>query len=177
VKRQDRPQPSTSTNQFTLLLLLSLFAALAFIFFFKSKTTPLSPDSTSPLSTASISPSPTPTIVPIPTGKFTYKVMTGIKTGPLFQDITLDPYDPSPNSPQIISVQINSQKPVAKAQATLTTDHNSYTQPLVLIKGSSTNGTYQTTFTYSDSYDYLYKIKFEAQDDSGQSNQNEVILR
>jgi hypothetical protein len=187
--------PSPDKNYTSLLLLLSLLIVAILLLLFlrvrllSSKThrssssslieLPFSPKTKTKTTPAisSAPPSPTPTIVPSPTGKFTYKVMTGIKTGPLFQDITLDPYDPAPNSTQTFTVQINSQKPVTKAQMTLVTDHQNRTQSLSLIKGTATNGTYQASFPCIDSYNYTYKIRFEAQDDSGQSNQNEVILR
>lgn len=86
------------------------------------------------------SPSPSPSPRPIPSGKKTFSVSSGKKTGPLFGEGAIDPYDPKMKGVQTISVTIASVKPVTEATLTMQTDTKTKKVPMQIITGTSTNG-------------------------------------
>lgn len=121
-------------------------------------------------------PTPTPTPKPIPTGKQSFTVSSGKKTGPQFLKGEINPYDPPRGTHQLWTVMVKSEKPVTKATLTLTTDTVAKTLPLELKEGSPTDGLWTATWIASDSYLYTYTARFWATDGS-EENSVELTLR
>jgi hypothetical protein len=173
--------PKRHPSKFTLLsLCATIILILAPLFFFSFWIQNSHPQK---LSLTNFSPTPTatqltPTLVPIPTGKQTFYISTGRKTGPKFATITLDPYDPSIGSSQHLIASINSPKPVTQVTASLHTDSQQAPPVnLSLSSGTAYDGTWIADLSYHDTYDFVYKIIFTAIDSTGETNQFDLILR
>lgn len=121
-------------------------------------------------------PTPTPTPKPIPSGKQSFTVSSGKKTGPQFRSGEIDPYDPARGTHQLWTVTVKSAKPVTKASLTLTTDSMAKTLPLELKEGSATDGVWTATWIAGDSYLYTYLARFTATDGT-EENSVELTLR
>lgn len=122
-------------------------------------------------------PTATPTPRPIPHGKKGFTVSSGKKTGPQFSRGVIDPYDPASGEKQIISVSLASTSPVSNITATVKSDHKEVSVPFVLIEGIGTDGRWEGTIVYSDTYFYTYNVKLVAKDEAGETNEVELTLR
>lgn len=148
-----------------------------------SKMVPLVPTAVpTAIPTSTIIPSPTATPTPtpraIPRGKRGFSVSMGKKTGPLFSDGYLDPYDPQKGSRQTISIRIVSNKPVAATTATLQLDNGkNISEPLKLVEGVAVDGRYEVTWTMPHTYLYTYNLVFAATDSAGEMNEVVITLR
>lgn len=118
----------------------------------------------------------TPTPRPIPTGKRTFSVSSGKKTGPLLGNGVIDPYDPKLDNPQIISISIASNKPVTTAKLTIETDTKSKEVLMKLASGTITDGIWEGTWTVDDTYLYTYNATITATDGQ-ETNSVKITLR
>lgn len=116
-------------------------------------------------------PTPTPTPKPIPTGKQTFSVSSGKKTGPQFATGEIDPYDPAMGSRQTFSVSVKGTNPVTTVSLTIATDTKSRTIAMDL-----NDGTYSGSWIVDDTYFYTYLATFTASDGS-EENKVELTLR
>jgi hypothetical protein len=133
--------------------------------------------STPPFSkTARVTPTPTPSPRPIPSGKKTFSVSSGKKTGPQFASGAIDPYDPKIGSTQTISVTIVSSKPVTSGTLTMQTDTKTKKVPLSMVSGTPINGVWAGTWTVDDTYLYTYLATLTATDGT-ETNKVELTLR
>ncbi len=126
--------------------------------------------------TTMLTPTPKPSPRPIPSGKKTFSVSSGKKTGPQFQGGAIDPYDPTMKGTQTISVTIVSTKPVTTATLTMQTDTKTKKVPMEIVSGTSTNGVWEGTWTVDDSYLYTYVATITVTDGT-ESNKIDLTLR
>jgi len=117
-------------------------------------------------------PTPEPTLPPspkpLPTGKQVYRYSHGDDVvGPKLQVVTIDPFDPKPGQTITITATIKHDSPVTSATAILVTDNQSNNQPMQLIDGSDTDGTWTTEYTLDDTYLYTYQLNFELASSTG----------
>lgn len=129
-----------------------------------------------PTPTPTPSPTPTPTPKPIASGKQSFTVSSGKKTGPQFLKGEINPYDPAIGSHQLWTIQLKSVKPVTRASLTITTDKTAKTLPLELKEGSPTDGVWTATWIAGDTYLYTYTARFTASDGT-EENTVELTLR
>lgn len=138
------------------------------------RTQPLQPSVLSPTPTPTLTPTPIPR--PIPTGKKTFSVSSGKKTGPLLGNGVIDPYDPKLESPQTISISVASNKPVTTAKLTMETDTKSQEVLMKLASGTTTDGIWEGTWTVDDTYLYTYNATITATDGQ-ETNSVKITLR
>lgn len=133
--------------------------------------------SSAPLPVYRPEPTATPTPRPIPHGKKGFTVSSGKKTGPQFSRGNIDPYDPPIGGKQIISVLLKSVSPVQSLTGTSKSDTKETTVLLTRVEGSDTDGRWEGTIQYSDTYFYTYNLKLVAKDEKGETNEVELTLR
>jgi len=113
------------------------------------------------------SPSPRP-IKDIGTGEQTFNFSHGSEVlGPKLGQVTLTPIDPKIGETQTITTTLKHDSPITLAKVNIQTDNNTTIKDLKLVAGTNTNGTWQATIKYKDSYDYNYYIKFNLQSTTG----------
>lgn len=140
-------------------LLVIVAALLVFKGFFPPRRGETAKKSVAP------TPTPTPTPKPIPTGKQTFSVSSGKKTGPQFAMGEIDPYDPAVVGTQRVSVTIRSAKPVTTVEALLAIDGGkTIKQPMKLASGSATIGIWEVSWAIPGSYAYTYNLTLKATD-------------
>lgn len=170
----------TSKNRLPVWILvvggILLYGALSYWLvtsFFLNKGTSVNP----PFSTNSKKiPTPTHSPRPIPSGKKTFSVSSGKKTGPLFGEGAIDPYDPKIKATQTISVAITGTKPVTTATLTMQTDTKTKKVPMKIISGTNTNGVWEGSWTVDDSYLFTYVATITASDNT-ETNKIDLTLR
>ena len=159
-----------------IVLGLLVYTALSYwvvtSFFLKKGTVSNPPFSVN----SKITPTPIPSPRPIPSGKKTFSVSSGKKTGPQFQSGAIDPYDPKMKGTQTISVTIVSTNPVTLATLSMQTDTKTKKVPMEMVSGTATNGTWAGTWTVDDSYLYTYVATITAADGT-ESNKIDLTLR
>lgn len=130
----------------------------------------LNPKQSTPLPSFSSAPRP------IPTGKQTFSVSMGKKSGPKIRTGTIDPYDPKKGSKQTISVMVQSKNPITITKITMQTDTKSKEVAMQLTSGTVTDGIWEGTWTVDDTYLYTYNAIIEASDGK-ESNVITLTLR
>lgn len=116
---------------------------------------------------------PLPTYCPnpnyeIPGGHQEYTWSHGPEvTGPKIQTTAIDPQDPKPGQKQTLTITVKTDSPVTSAQATLLTDTTEQTVNFKLKNGSSTDGTWELSWSTKDTYKCRYGITFELKSDTG----------
>lgn len=138
-----------------------------------SKESGLTP---TPTSTPTPTPKPTPTPRPIPSGKKTFSVSSGKKTGPQFRTGFIDPYDPKSGTGQTISISLVGSKPVTTAKLTMQTDTKSKEVVMSLTSGTASEGVWEGTWTVDDTYLYTYNATIAASDGQ-ETNTITITLR
>lgn len=104
---------------------------------------------------------PTKVIYPLPPGEQTYLFSYGDQAvGPKIQKATISTLVPKKGEAQTATIIIANNSPVTGASATLYTDNQQKTYELKLINGSPTNGTWEASWTMSDSYNDIYHLNF-----------------
>lgn len=126
-----------------------------------------------------ISPSPTPkpSPRPIPHGKISFTVGSANKSIPQLGAGSIDPYDPQNGGTQTVTVSAKDEQPITQVTAVLKTD-NAVSQPVSfkLVEGSATSGTWQGSWTVTDTYLYTYNLVLTAVSSRGQGS-IEITLR
>lgn len=118
----------------------------------------------SPKPTPSPTPTPTPIPRPIPHGKKVFSAGQSDKTVPQFSKGSIDPYDPANGATQTVIITVKHTQPVTKVTAILKTDHTISTPvPFTLTSGTTTNGTWQGSWTVTDTYLYKYQLVLQAE--------------
>lgn len=167
-----------------LVVAATLFVVLNILVYSVSKKTarpvppslPVGPATPTVILAPTVSTTPTPR--PIPHGKITFTVSMSNKTGPLFFEGFLDPYDPAVGEKQTISIQIRSAVAVASVTATVKLDSGkTVSAPMKLAEGTDTDGRYEASVTIPSSYLYTYNLVFASTDSAGAKNTVEVTLR
>jgi len=122
-------------------------------------------------------PSPLLSPKPIPHGKIGFSVSQADKTKPQFSQGEIDPYDPPKGGRQSVTISVRDEQPVSQVSAVLKTD-NAVSQPVSfkLISGSDTDGTWQGSWTLTDTYLYTYNLVLTAVSSRGQASV-EITLR
>ena len=109
-----------------------------------------------------------PVIYPLPTGKQEYTGQYGpAAKGPKIQKAYVDPLTPKNGRKQTVTLLLKNDSPVTSATATLITDHKQVRGSFTLVNGTSTDGTWQLTWTMIDSYDYTYQIYMTLESSTG----------
>ena len=113
----------------------------------------------------------------IPTGRPIYALPSGPQiytfshgkavVGPKIQSATIDPLTPKVGDTQIVTLAIKHTAPITHVSATLYTDTKDMTQVFTKAGGSDTDGTWKTSWTVSESYDYRYLIQFHLKSSQG----------
>ena len=112
----------------------------------------------------------TPTSKPrqIPSGKTEFNIGQSDKTVPQLSKGSIDPYDPSKGSTQVITIKVKNDQPVTKVTAILKTDNNtSNSYPFKLITGTDTDGEWQGSWTVENSHLYTYELTLNAVSSNG----------
>lgn len=102
---------------------------------------------------------------PLAQGKQTYTLSHGKNVnGPLPLQVIIDPYDPTVNTSQTISMHITHTEPVRTANIVLESDHTK-TPPQALhrVSGTDTDGIWETTYTITDTHDHVYNLWIDLQ--------------
>ena len=123
-------------------------------------------------------PSSTPSPKPIPKGKRGFSVsMSSNLNGPRIGRGEIDPYDPSLNQLQKLTIEVNDTVPVESVTATLKTD-NKISQEYQLSPNTSNQliGNWTGQWVVDDSYLYTYVLTIKAVSRNGTS-QIDVTLR
>jgi len=119
-------------------------------------------------------PTPIPTPRPIkdiPGGKQVYNVSNGDKViGPKIQQITIDPQTPTKDEMQTITITVKHDSPVTEATLYLQTDNKETKLPMHFIKGTKTDGTWETSGQIIDTYNYNYYFRFNLKSATGEYN-------
>jgi hypothetical protein len=143
-----------------VFLLIIVVATYAFVFLNRSQ-----------ISSRLLAPQ-TPSSAPIkqiPSGKQVYNVSTGAKVaGPKIQQVTLDPQTPAADQSQTVTMTITNDTPITEGIVTLQTDTKEQIRVLKLISGTKTDGTWQVTWKFADTYDRNYAILFDIKSPSGE---------
>lgn len=152
----------------SLVILVSLVSLVGFRVFQPKAVTVRPPPIFRPL--------PTPTPKSIPHGKQTFSVSSGKKTGPQYTDGVIDPYDPAPGAPMLVSVHITSVKPVTKSTMNVRTDTAIQEVGMELKEGTATSGLWTGVWAANDTYLYTYNLALRATDGE-EENVVEITLR
>ena len=139
------------------LILLSL---LVYKNYKKSSTAPLA-DQAPAKSDSSTTP------IPLPKGKQSFTVNGGKRNGIEWKITTVDPYDPSLNQKQALSIKIISDTPVSGVTATLETDTKKTAYPLALSDGTDKDGLWQGSWTVEDTHNVTYSAVLKATNAEG----------
>lgn len=142
-----------------------------------SVVTQISPTSPTPIPTLLASPKPTSSPKPIPHGPIKLNFSQEDKTIPQFSQGLLNPYDPAKGDSQTFTVNLKHSKSIISVTAKLATD-NAFSPafPLKLIRGNDLDGTWEGTWTITDSYLYRYVLLLKA-NSSDKSSSIDIILR
>lgn len=112
-----------------------------------------------------VTPSPTPTPYPVNFhGKMEFSISTGRRTGPIFVEGSLDPFDVTQGKEQKLTVYISDTTPITEVSATWETDTKKQTVPLTLKEGTKNKGWWEATWVASDTYLYKLNINLTATD-------------
>lgn len=122
-------------------------------------------------------PAPTPKPKNLPAGKQVYQFSHGDGvSGPKLGEVIIDPLDAAPNQMQTVTATIRNDTPVTAAVATVLTDHDQTEYPLTQTTGSLTDGTWEGSWSITDSYLWTYGIHFRLESPSG-SWQGDLTFR
>jgi hypothetical protein len=167
-KKRTQPPKGEETRSNMLLAILILIAVALGYYVWRTSTKglPLFPGKKTGLSEGAAT--PTPKVSPTPTrlrqGTETYTIsQASSERGPKIQQLTLDPHEPKVGASQTISVKVRHTSAVQSVTIDLQTDTKSRTLTLTLSQGTSTEGTWQATWTADDSLLYMYKYTITAQ--------------
>ena len=168
---------------FTIAILILLYMALnAWIYFYGTKIFTFNPtlkqtaenvsiikkQGFSTLETAKPKHTiPKALIYALPTGKqeWTFTHGSGV-TGPKIETATVDTLTPTKGQTQTVTITAKHDSSI-QATATLVTDNKREAAPMKLMAGTDTDGTWTTSWTITDSYDYMYHIDFVLTSASG----------
>ncbi len=170
--------PSKSTNKAKrndltgYLVLVAVIAVIAVAIFYVYKAQQLSVLPPEQSQTAALlkqgkPPLPTPTPKHIPHGPIDFQISTN-SLGPKLGYGTLNPRDPTPTNPMIITVKVTDTVPVQAVWATMKTDNK--TTPRIIfhrVDGTDMSGNWQGTWTPNDTYHYTYFLTFGATSTNG----------
>jgi len=122
-------------------------------------------------------PTPTPTPYPLPQGKKSFSFSYGKgSTGPKFEKVSVDPYDPKIGQPQTFSIVAYDTSPVFSVDLALYTDNKVASYSLTRVSGTETKGTWQVELTTDDTHYYHYNPSFIVKSANGE-NHADMTLR
>jgi hypothetical protein len=109
-----------------------------------------------------------PVIYPLPAGRQEYTGQYGAAAkGPKIQKAYVDPLDVKKGNKQTVTLLLKNDSPVTNARGNLITDHKNVPGTFKLVSGTSTDGTWQLTWTMDDSYDTVYQIYMTLESSTG----------
>ena len=113
-------------------------------------------------------PPETPIPYTLPSGSQTYRFShgSGVK-GPKMSSVTIDPLDPQNGADQIVTIDLESESPVTKAQLTIITDSKEKVIDLKLVEGDSNKGKYQGSWKVNDTFNTKYAIRYILRSEKG----------
>ncbi|MBI3384567.1 hypothetical protein HY030_00010 [Candidatus Gottesmanbacteria bacterium] len=150
---------------FLVVVIFYWLANSSGVFFPIRNKTPLKKTALTPTPTLAFKYAHYPIPAPLPQGKQTYIVSRGAgSTGPNFQQISIEPFDPKKGETQKIDVKVGSNATMKAVKVTLNTDYEVKTYDAKLKEGTKINGVWEAVVVINDSHDYVYRVRVEAED-------------
>lgn len=119
---------------------------------------------------------PTPILI-LPKGKQTYTVRGGDTDISRVTSVTVDPLDAKKGDKQTLTVKIASKEPVKTFNVVLNSDNGGKEYSLALASGDTSNGTWETSYTLTDSTSKIYSFVFNIITNNGNKTVNPFLVR